>query len=129
MSAPSWTKGKITVDFMSASTGKAGRREIDADIFCGLAVHDALGVETSDNKPVISISHAASGRKVCTSYFDDRKNAVNAVVALAALPVDWSALSPGGNQKLFLREAVVAICAFCGAFDVESLMDQPGGHA
>ncbi|RUV15819.1 MAG: hypothetical protein E5X38_07290 [Mesorhizobium sp.] len=126
----SWTKGKLHVEFLSRSTGKASMREVDADLCGGLAVHDALGVSTADGKQVLSVSHAATGRKVTTSYFDDRNKAVNAVTALVALPVDWTALKPASPaDSHFLREAVIAICAFCGAFEVDDLMDRPGGHA
>lgn len=130
MSEPTWSKSKITVDVLIASTGKVGSREIDADIFCGLAVHDALGMATTDNKPLISITHAATGKKVSPTYFDDRGAAFNAAKALAALPVLWDQHQPlTPENRPFLRAAVEAVCALCGAFEVDSAMDRPGGHA
>lgn len=125
-----WAKGKLSIRFTVASSGERASREIDADIFGGLAVHEALGVATLDEKPVISISHVATGLTVSPCFFDHHKAAVNAVVALVALPVQWQAEQPVTPQdRHFLRCAVEAICGLCGGFDVESAMDGPGGHA
>ncbi|TIO72142.1 hypothetical protein [Mesorhizobium sp.] len=125
-----WTKGQLSVYFVSAATGKKGTAEVHADMLGGLAVHDALSVETVDKKPVISITHVATGLKVSPTYFDDRSAAFNAVKALVALPVIWDQQQPVTKEnRPFLRAAVEAICALCGGFEVESAMDQPGGHA
>lgn len=47
--------------------------------------------------------------------------------------VDWTALNPAGSvdpvDRQFLRQAVDAVCNFCGAFEIETPMDRPGGHA
>lgn len=130
MKAPRFKRTKITISTMLVSSGKMVSSEISADVWSGLAVHEAIGTTLLDNRPVFSITHMVSGRRISPLFFETDRTAKLAVIAFAALPLDWESGDREQMQWPYLRDVILGISALCGGFHLDSALEQPAaGHA
>lgn len=127
--SPRFRKSKLTIATLQVLTGKVVSDEVSAEIWRGLAVHKAVGITTVDKRPVFSITHVVSGKKISPLFFETGDAAKTAAAAFAALPLDWESSDREQFGSPFLKDVIIDISALCGGFVIVSAIDQAGGHA